>query len=146
MYNLFMNWYLTTIIAIVGFSGANALSRYISTKFSPIFSFPFFVFGSFVFSLIALLFFKIFSQEKTVFSSQGVTIAIIAGIIWAIGQLSFFISLKSAPLSLLSCLIIGGIGIGGVLAGVIFFHETLSFMRIIGIVVILIGSIVLAIS
>jgi multidrug transporter EmrE-like cation transporter len=72
------------------------------------------------------------------------TLAVTSGFIWGFAQLFFILMLaKNAPVSVAVPVVIGGIGIGGVLAGVLLFGETLTLMRIIGIAIVLAGSILL---
>ena len=41
-------------------------------------------------------------------------------------------------------MLVGGIGVAGVIAGVVVFHESLSLMKLIGVSVKLVGTVVLA--
>ena len=51
---------------------------------------------------------------------------------------------RNVPLSIALPMLVGGIGVAGVIAGVVVFHESLSLMKLIGVSVKLVGTVVLA--
>lgn len=140
-----MNWYITSIAAIIFFSAANALARLFQDKIHPLYALVPQIIGAFLSAGIVAVGFKLLSPKSGAFTTQGVTLAIIAGVVWAVGQIFFYVTLsKDAPLSVVIPLVVGGVGVGGVLAGVMFFSEQLSFLRFTGISIVLIGSLILA--
>jgi uncharacterized membrane protein len=140
-----MNWLFTTITAVVCFSLVNGITKFYNGKIHPLYALVPQVIASLIVSITIAFGFKIFSPKGAVLTTQGISIAVIAGVIWAIGQLMFCVTIsKNPPYSVVIPIMVGGAGIGGIIAGVGFFSEQLTIARIIGIVLVLIGSIVLA--
>ena len=104
-----------------------------------------FIIGALLTATTGLILTNFFFKQSTVVTREGVQLALIAGAIWAVGQLMFFLTLsKNPPLSVVLPILVAGIGIGGVLAGVLYFQEALTPQRIFAIAIVLIGSIILA--
>lgn len=140
-----MTWLLSIVISIVCFSIVNALSRLYVGKIHPILALVPQVISSLIIILVIAFVYKQ-NSKNLLLTHEGIIIAIVAGIIWIVGQLLFCISLNQhAPLIIAVLLSVGGVAIGGIIVGVGFFHEQLSLIRIIGIITVLIGSIFLAV-
>ena len=138
-----MNWLLYTLLAAVFISLSNALTRF----FQPVLSVPL---GMFIFSVGVLFssFCVSFFSGSFAWNSDmrvGVLFALMSGAVWGIGQLFFITALsKQAPLSVMVPIVVGGIGIGGIVAGTVIFKESITFFRIFAMMLVLIGSVLLA--
>lgn len=139
-----MNWITTAIISTIFIALSNVIAKFYQSKIPLGIGMIYFTIGVFVISVIASIVNKSpLSWSKSM--QQGALLAFAYGFIWAIGQVFFLLSLsKNAPLSLVIPVLVGGIGMFGVLSGVVFFNETLSLMRVIGIVTVLIGTVILS--
>jgi len=140
-----MNWLLTSLMVICGSSVANALAKSFSRKIAPMYALMLFAIGALFASLTGFIILRLVTTKGDVFTKEGALLAILAGIIWGISQLFLFITLsKSVPIAIVLPLIVGGIAIGGVIAGIAVFKESLTTIQILGIVLVLVGSAVLA--
>jgi multidrug transporter EmrE-like cation transporter len=69
----------------------------------------------------------------------------VSGFVWAWATYLFlWVIAKNTALSLAIPILVGGIGVGGVIAGVLMFGESLNVLRIAGILIVLAGSVLLA--
>lgn len=139
-----MNWFITSLLSAAFFSASNAVTKIFQPKLS-------FGIGMIIFSIGVLTSSVVYSLitkaplTLTKISQQTMSFAFGAGFIWAFAQLFFLMTLsKNAPLSVAVPIIVGGIGIGGILTGVLFFGEHMTGMRVVGAVIVLAGSIILA--
>lgn len=139
-----MNWLTTTIIAVAFLSASNVFIKFYLPKLGS-------GFGTFYFTLAALLMTMILTfimkaggpAAKSV--GYAPLFAMLSGVLWATGNFFFFtIFAKNTPLSLALPIVVGGIGVGGVITGLLLFHESLNVTQIIGILVVLAGSVILA--
>ncbi len=139
-----MNWITMAVASALGYSAANALTKIYQSKLPLIAGVGFFAFGIFVTSLITLLLTKS-SGDILKHANNYAGIAALAGLIWFFAQFLFVDAMsKNAPISLLIPFVTGGIAIGGVITGLLFFGETLSTIKIIGVIVVLIGTVMLS--
>jgi uncharacterized membrane protein len=138
-----MNWFTFALLSALLFSVSNALTKMFQPRLATGVGLIVFALGVVGAALINLLGIK----STTPPASGGINpmaLAITSGFVWGFAQLFFiFMLAKNAPVSVAIPVVIGGIGIGGVLAGALLFGETLTLMRIIGIVIVLAGSILL---
>lgn len=139
-----MNWIVTAIISAAFLSLSNVIAKLYQSKISLGAGMIIFSLGVLVVSVLVTLISKTpFTTSKSL--QSAVWLALVYGIIWALGQIFFLTTLaKNAPISLAIPIIVGGIATGGALAGVAFFGETLSLMRVIGIITILTGTVILS--
>lgn len=139
-----MNWPILAVLSALLYSLSNAITKMFQPKLST--GLGMFIFSTGVFLASALIAIGMKSGGITPkFSLPPAYLAIISGIVWAFAQLLLIVTFsKDAPISIAVPIIVGGIAVGGVLTGLVFFGETLSFMRIIGIVTVLIGTVILS--
>lgn len=139
-----MSWLFGSILAIIFFSTKNGLQRYISPKLPSLPALFLQVVSALIALLIALMLTRSFTQFSKFDSKPVIGLTILAGITWFFGEyLLYIIFAKNPPLTIVVPLLTGGVAIGGVLTGLLFFNESLTTSRLIGIVIVLIGSIIL---
>ncbi|MEK7577204.1 MAG: hypothetical protein AAB492_01120 [Patescibacteria group bacterium] len=139
-----MNWITASILSAVLYSTSNAVTKVFQPKLSFGIGMVLFSIGVLVSSLVLTMVTKT-PLTITKVTQQAMTLAFVSGLIWAFAQLFLLMTLaKNAPLSIAIPVIVGGIAVGGILAGVAFFGETLSPMRIVGIMIVLIGTVILS--
>ena len=139
-----MNWPIIAVISALLYAGSNAITKTFQPKLTTGVGMVVFSAGVFLTSLLVAMFMK---PTGTVpkFSWPPVYLALASGFVWAFAQLALLITFaKGAPISIAVPIIVGGIAVGGVLTGIAFFGETLSLVRIVGIVVVLIGTVMLS--
>lgn len=138
------SWVPNAIIAALFFSAANAFIKIYQPKLGNGFGLFFFVFGGLIATAFITFVLKIDSNMPKQFGTTPY-IAMLAGILWAIANFFFFsLFSKNTPLSIAMPFVVGGIGVGGILAGVLFFGERMNASQIAGAVIVLIGSAILA--
>lgn len=139
-----MNWIISAILSSLFFSLSNAVTKVFQPRLSYGLGLGIFSLGVLLTSLVILLFSKTpIVAGKLIQQSSG--LALVSGFIWGIAQFFFLLMLsKNAPLSVAIPIVVGGIGIGGILAGILFFGEQMTLMRIIGATIVLVGSVILA--
>lgn len=138
-----MSWPILAILSALLYSLSNAITKVFQPKLSSGVGIFIFSIGVFFSSTLIALFFKFGTAPK--FSWQPAYLALASGFVWAFAQLFFIVTIgKNAPISAAIPVVVGGIAVGGVLAGLMFFGETLSIMRIVGIMTVLIGTIILS--
>ena len=140
-----MNWLSLILISIAGFGTSNALVRYFSTRVSPIVGTVLLIAGMSLTALVIILVNVIIGGKTPIPDRYTIAAAILAGVISTAAQIVYSSTLaKGLPLSIAIPLLVGGLGVAGVIAGVAVFHESLSIMKLIGVSVILVGTIILA--
>lgn len=140
-----MNWLVLLLISISGYGISNALVRYYTQKTSPLMGVILLTSGALATALVALLVQTTTGGKIPTIGKDTLTTGLLSGVFFAGAVLLFNTTLsRNVPLSIAVPVIVGGIGVAGVIAGVAVFHETLSMMKFIGISVILVGTIMLA--
>lgn len=138
-----MSWPILAIISALLFSTSNVITKTFQPKLNSGLGMFVFSIGVLITSAITAVVYKSGAAPK--FSWSPVYLALAAGTVYTLAQLLFIITLaKNAPLSIAIPIIVGGIAVGGVVTGIAFFGESLSLMRIIGIVTVLIGTVILS--
>lgn len=139
-----MNWLTLSLLSALFYAGSNALTKLFQPKLSTGLGMFIFSIGVFVASAVMAVFVKSGNSVPKA-SVAPILLAISSGCVWAIGQYLLIVTFaKNAPISVALPIILSGIAVGGILTGVTFFGETLSLTRIIGIVIVLIGTFVLS--
>lgn len=139
-----MNWLLTAAIAATCFSIANVFIKFYQPKLGSGLGLLYFILGGFIMTSLLTFGARLGGPiAKNV--GNAPMMAIISGVVWAVANFFFFsLIAKNAPLSIAMPVVVGGIGVGGVVAGVLMFGESLNLVQIIGILVVLTGSVILA--
>ncbi|HLD24326.1 MAG TPA: hypothetical protein VJB96_00195 [Patescibacteria group bacterium] len=139
-----MNWIATTLLSAFFIALSNVLAKIYQSKIALGIGLAIFAIGVFVIAFITTT----IQKTPVVLSKsfqQAAMLAFLYGVIWAIGQVFFLLTLsKNAPLSLTIPILVGCIAIGGVISGLVFFKETLSSLQIIGVITVLIGTVILS--
>ncbi len=139
-----MNWPIVAILSALLYSASNAITKTFQPKLTSGIGMFIFSVGVFIASALIAIFMKSGGNVPK-FSWGPVSLALASGFVWAFAQLLLLVAFaKNAPLSIAVPMIVGGIAVGGVLTGIAFFGETLSPIRIIGIVTVLIGTVILS--
>lgn len=139
-----MSWLVGSILSILFFSGKNALQRYISPRLPSLHALIIQAVSAIVVLLIALTLTRSFTQFSRLDSKPVIIMTVLAGIMWIFGEYFLYIVFaKNAPLTIVVPLVTGGVAIGGVLTGLLFFNESLTIVRLVGIITVLVGSIIL---
>lgn len=136
-----MPWYFSLIFATLFISASNGFARAFAGKIHPVFSTAIVGLTAFIITGIWSLVASQVGQKPFATTKEAVFLAIGSGAVWSVGQLLWFTTLSHAPLAIALPIISGGIGVVGVLTGVLFFHETLTLLQIVGIVTVLFGSV-----
>ena len=140
-----MNWIGLLLISITGYGFSNALVRYYSTRISPLMGAILLTSGALATALIVLLIQSFSGGKMPTPGKDTVITGLLSGVFFTGAVLFYNTTLsRNVPLSIALPILVGGIGVAGVIAGVAVFHESLSVMKFIGIVVIIIGTTVLA--
>jgi drug/metabolite transporter (DMT)-like permease len=140
-----MNWFIAALLSALLFAISNALTKGFSSRLNLFTGLLFFTIGGL---LVPLLGFLVTKTPFIKFAHSAAPRALwgmmASGFVWAWATYMFLDLLsRSTALSVVLPIIVGGIGIGGVVAGVLFFGETISTTQIGAIVLVLIGSILL---
>lgn len=140
-----MNWLGLLFISITGYGISNALVRYYSTRISPLMGAILLSCGALATALVLLLI-QVFSGGKMpIPGKDSIITGLLSGVFFTGAVLFYNTTLsRNVPLSIALPILVGGIGVAGVIAGVAVFHETLSLMKFIGMSVILVGTVLLA--
>lgn len=139
-----MNWLTTAIIAVIFLSASNIFLKFYLPKLGTGFAIFYFTLAALVVTMILTFVAKV-GEPAAKQVGYAPLFAMASGVLWAIGNFFFFtIFIKNAPLSLVMPIVVGGIGVGGILTGVLLFGESLNFIKIAGILIVLTGSIILA--
>lgn len=140
-----MNWLVLLLISIAGYGISNTLVRYYSTRIPPLMGALLLASGALVTALV-VLFIQTFSGGKMPIPGKDTIITgLLSGVFFTAAVLFYNTTLsRNVPLSIALPMLVGGIGVAGVIAGVAVFHESLSIMKLIGVIVILVGTVVLA--
>jgi transporter family protein len=89
--------------------------------------------------LLYLLFLWLTSRWNQQSNARGIFYSILTGICVGAGTIAFFLLFqKGGPLSLVPAILAGGAAIMAV-AGILFFHETASWQRLLGIILAITG-------
>src|SRR5213082_3556271 len=89
--------------------------------------------------LVYLAFLWLASRWNQQSSSQGIFYSVLTGICVGAGTIAFFLLFqKGGPLSAVPVILAGGAAIMAI-AGILFFHESLSWQRLIGVVLAIAG-------
>ncbi len=140
-----MNWIGLLLISITGYGFSNALVRYYSTRISPLMGAILLTSGALATALIVLLIQSFSGGKMPTPGKDTVITGLLSGVFFTGAVLFYNTTLsRNVPLSIALPILVGGIGVAGVIAGVAVFHESLSVMKLIGIIVIIIGTTVLA--
>ena len=139
-----MNWLTTTFIAVLFLSASNIFLKYYLPKLGSGLSIFYFTLAALLVTIVLTFVAKV-GEPAVKHVGYAPLFAMVSGILWAIGNFFFFtIFIKNAPLSLVMPIVVGGIGVGGIITGVILFHESLNMAQIAGILIVLSGSIIIA--
>lgn len=139
-----MNWLLTAFIAATCFSISNSFIKLYQPKLGSGLGLVIFTLGGLLMTIFLTFIAKVGGPAaKNVGNAPW--IALFSGLVWAVANFFFFtLFANKAPISIAMPVVVGGIGVGGVLAGLLVFGESLNITQIIGIVVVLAGSVILA--
>ncbi|HEU5247325.1 MAG TPA: EamA family transporter [Candidatus Udaeobacter sp.] len=89
--------------------------------------------------LLYLVFLSLISRWNQQSSAQGIFYSVLTGVCVGAGTIAFFLLFqKGGPLSSVPAILAGGAAIMAI-AGVLFFHETLSWQRLLGVVLAITG-------
>lgn len=139
-----MNWPILAILSGLLFAGSNAITKAFQPKLPSALGMFIFSAGVFLTSAFLALFIRSAAGAPK-FTWPPSYLALTSGFVWAFAQFLLIVAFaKHAPISIAIPIVVGGIAVGGVLTGLLFFGETLSLMRIIGIVTVLIGTVILS--
>lgn len=139
-----MSWPILAVLSGLLFAGSNAITKAFQPKLPSALGMFIFSAGVFLTSAFLALFIKSGAGAPK-FTWAPSYLALTSGFVWAFAQFLLIVAFaKHAPISIAIPIVVGGIVVGGVLSGVAFFGETLSFIRIIGITIVLIGTIILS--
>ncbi len=139
-----MNWLTTTFIAVLFLSASNIFLKYYLPKLGSGLSIFYFTLAALLVTIVLTFVAKV-GEPAVKHVGYAPLFAMVSGILWAIGNFFFFtIFIKNAPLSLVMPIVVGGIGVGGIITGVILFHESLNMAQIAGILIVLSGSVIIA--
>lgn len=140
-----MNWYIFSLLAVVSYSVGNVLTKHVSSRLSSFAGALGQALGAVIISAITFFVFQTFTSRSGSWDRGSFVIAAISGGLWIIGQMFLFIALsKNAPISIVIPFVMGGLGVGGVIGGVLFFKESLTMIQTLGIITVLVGSVMLA--
>ncbi len=139
-----MNWLTSTIIAVIFLSASNIFLKFYLPKLGTGLGIFYFTFAALLVTIVLAFVAKV-GEPAIKNVGYAPLFAMASGILWALGNFFFFtIFVKNAPLSLVMPIVVGGIGVGGIITGVVLFHESLNFTQLAGILIVLTGSIILA--
>lgn len=140
-----MNWLVLLMMSITGYGISNILVRYYSTRISPLAGAILLSSGALATALIVLLIQSIAGGKMHTLGRDTLFTGLLSGVFFTGAVLLFNTTLsRNVPLSVAVPILVGGIGVAGVLSGVAVYHESLSIMKLIGISVILMGTVILA--
>ncbi|MEK7543981.1 MAG: EamA family transporter [Patescibacteria group bacterium] len=140
-----MNWLGLLLISIIGYGTSNTLVRYYSTKITPLMGAILLSSGALATALIVLFFQTSTGEKIPTLGRDTLFTGLLSGVFFTGAVLLFNTTLsRNVPLSIAVPILVGGIGVAGVIAGVAVFHESMSLMKLIGISVILVGTVILA--
>lgn len=140
-----MNWYIFSLLAVVSYSIGNIITKYVSSRLSSFAGALGQAVGAIIIAIITFFVFQTFTSRSGSLDRGNFIAAAISGGLWIIGQMFLFIALsKNAPISIVIPFVMGGLGVGGVIGGVLFFKESLTMIQTLGIITILVGSVMLA--
>lgn len=139
-----MTWLAAALISAALFSVSNGFTKVFQSKLGTGFGMILFSLGVLASSIFITYVLKIglpIYKQPT----QTIQTALIAGLVWGFAQLFFIIMLgKNAPMTVALPIVVGGIGVGGILTGVLFFGEQMTVPRLIGATIVLIGTVILS--
>lgn len=139
-----MNWYLFSLLAVLSYSVGNVITKYVSARLSSLAGALGQAVGAIIISTITFLVYQTFTSRSGSVDRGSFIAAAIGGGLWVIGQIFLFLAFtKNAPISIVIPFVVGGIGVGGVIGGILFFKESLTVMQILGIITVLVGSLML---
>ena len=140
-----MNWLGILLISITGHGISTTLVRYYSPRISPLAGAILLSSGALATALITLFILIVTGGKMPMPGKDTVVTGLLSGVFFTGAVILFNFTLsKNVPLSIAVPILVGGIGVAGVISGVAVFHETLSMIKLIGISVILIGTVILA--
>lgn len=141
-----MSWFIAILLSALLFSVSNAMTKGFSPRLSLLTSLFVFALGTLFAAGLGLLISKSALIRYTADASPRALWGMaVSGFVWAWATYLFLLVIsKNTALSLAIPILVGGIGVGGVVAGVLIFGESLTLARVIGIFVILGGSVLLA--
>ncbi len=88
---------------------------------------------------LSRLFFMLASRWNQQSSAQGIFYSVLTGVCVGAGTIAFFLLFqKGGPLSAVPAILAGGAAIMAV-AGIMFFHETPSWQRLVGVTLAIVG-------
>jgi bacterial/archaeal transporter family protein len=139
-----MNWLIFALIAIGGYALFNFFLMFSADKISAPIGVAIIGSMTVVVALIAIISMNISGQEFLI-TSDGIKFAILAGLFTAIAELAYYIMyLKGTNLSIGTPLVVGGTILIATILGVIILSETLSIVKIIGVITTIVGIILLS--
>lgn len=140
-----MNWYIFSLLAVVSYSVGNVITKYVSSRLSSFAGALGQAVGAVIVATITFFVFQTLTSRSGSLNRGSFVAAAISGGLWIIGQIFLFLALsKHAPISIVIPFVMGGLGVGGVIGGVLFFKESLTMIQTLGIITVLVGSVMLA--
>lgn len=135
-----MNYISFAIFAAVGFGFYNFFVGKSGGKISPFLATAFLTISGFILTIIASLFQKYFAGEKLLVTNDGIKFAVLAGVAAGIAEIFYFFAFsKNTNVSIVLPIVFTLTVITGVILGVIFDNETLSSMKVAGILLGILG-------
>ena len=129
-----MYLYLYVALSATCFSIFNASVKALPSRIHIIYVLPFVIVGGLIIALLGLILPKFVSYEHVILTRSGAIYAIGMGVVWTIGQLIFLhLFFKYPSLSVVTPIMVGGVALGGTLAGFAVFHEPITLAKIIGV-------------
>ncbi len=127
------------------FSVFNAIVKALPARIHLIYVLPFVVAGGLAIALLGLLLPKFVPYEDVILTRTGAFYALGMGAVWAIGQLVFLhMFFKYPELSVVTPIMVGGVALGGTLAGFFIFKEPISVFKVIGVAGIIVSVYILS--
>ncbi len=130
-----MSWLIFAILAMIGFGFYNYFVKLSSDKMNVQLATVVLYLSAMVAGLIIFLYIK-FTGQTILITSEGIKFVIYAGIATAIAEVFYFLMfLQGTSLVVGLPLVVGGTILVGTLLGIAFLGETLSLIKIAGIIV-----------
>jgi uncharacterized membrane protein len=139
-----MSYIYFSILAAIGFGFYNFFVGKSGGKISPFLATLFLSLSAASVALVVLLVQKVMGGEVKA-SSEGLRLACLAGVATGIAEIFYFFSFsKNSNISVVLPIVFTMTVVTGILLGVIFNHESLTFLKMIGTVFSLMGLFLLA--
>lgn len=133
------NWLPYLLLSAVSLTIFNFLNKVVTAKGTSTTIILFLMGLGLSFTSLLILFLT--GAKNTAFTRNTIVIALIAGVFWSLGQIFALVMFsRGASLSLGLPLLISILIITGAISGVLFLKEDLSWLKVVGIAVILAGN------